>query len=206
MRLATLAVGVLLVAAPVALASHPDRFFEAKANLDADPALERVRGEEGSSVDHKSWYGRVSIIDVCGGKERVYRVTRSLRHVVDGSVVQADGRGRREVLGVVTGAEREGQARLVRLVGRRGVCQRMRELFEYDMSRPPQPPPPAFELTSFTVEISELEPRFAGREIRLIEQYQLAGMLSSRQRESLYRYVRARDLYVRYRTTLRTIP
>jgi hypothetical protein len=199
--------GAVLATAPVAFASHPDRLVELRANLDADRALERVVGAEGSTVDHDRFFADVKLFDVCAGREREHRLTATYVRLGDVKIVQADGRGRREVLAVVNGRENEGEAKLVRLVARRGsACPVPRALFAYRADRRPFLPPQLLPLVNFRVEVVELERRYRGRELRLTEYYQARGMLSSRTRELLYRYVRSSDRYVHYRTTAGGIP
>lgn len=201
-RLAGLAPAALLALAPAALAAHPDRFWELSTNLDGDAALERVRAEEGSSVDHRESYARVLIVDRC----RTYLVVRSTVRIVTAEPVQADGRGRREVLALAVGRHDEGQAALVRLHGRAGTCPRLRALFRYDAAKPPLPPPPGFAIAAVTVAVADLDRRHPGSELRLVEQYTLGPMLSSLRRETRYRYVRPRDRYERYATSVTRVP
>jgi hypothetical protein len=203
----SLMAGALLTTAPVAFAAHPDRLVELRANLDADPARERVVGVESTTVDHARSLAHVTIFDRCAGREREHRLTPTFLRLGDVKIVQADGRGRSEVLAVVNGTENEGEAKIVRLIRLPNTwCPVPRALFAYRADRPPAPRMTDLPLVNFRVAVVELERRYGGRELRLTEYYQARGMLSSRTRELLYRYVRAMDRYVRYRTTVGGTP
>ena len=200
---------LILAVAPAASAAHPSRFFEYKANLDADRALERVRAEEGASSDHATFYARVAIIDRCGGRVRRHDViahATTYSHVVTAELVQADARGPRELLAVVKGAAGRGAAKVVRLRQRSSSCPRPYALFSYDASQPADPPAPGFTAAGFRVEAVELARRYRGRELRLTEDFQMPPMLSSLQRETLFRYDVARDRYVAYATQTNRVP
>jgi hypothetical protein len=181
-----LAFVLALVAVPAALASHPSRLVETKANLDGDRAAERIVGVEDVSRDHSIWRASVRIVDRCGGRNRSYRVVAGFQRLGEAKAEQVDGRGAKEVLGVVYSVSAgDGVARLVRLVRRPG---------------------PGFDLVQFTVEVVELDTRHPGRELRLTELFQTPPMLSSVHREKLYRYARARDTYVLYETNIHRVP
>lgn len=197
---------VALLAAPAALASHPSQQREVKANLDGDRALERIVGVEDVSSDHSTWRASVRVVDRCGGRNRTHRVAAGFQRLGEAKAEQADGRGAKEVLGVVYSVSaREGVARLARLVNRSGRCPTLRTLFEYSAAES-EPPAPEFELAQFTVDVVGLESRYLGRELRVTELFQAPPMLSSIHREKLYRYVRARDRYVLYATNTHRVP
>jgi hypothetical protein len=201
-----LVVLLALLAAPAALASHPSQHRELKANLDGDRALERVIAVEDVSRDHSIWRASVRIVDRCAGRNRSYQVAAGFQRLGEAKAEQVDGRGPKEVLGVVySPTATDGVARLVRLVSRPGRCPALRTLFAYTAARTDRPAS-GFELTQFTVEIVELDARYPGRELRLTELFQTPPMLSSIHREKLYRYVRARDGYVLYATNTHRIP
>lgn len=210
MRRAAFFVAAVLVAVPAAEASHPSRQLTLRANLDGDRAVERVVATEDVSFDHSSVTSRVVVVDTCRG-ERTHTVVHARASLLQARFVQADGRGRPEVLAAVggplgAGALVDGKARVVRLVSFRGRCPALRALFSYNAASPPQPAPAGFLLSSFEVTPDELEPRFRGREVRLVEWYRSGAALSSRVRTSVYRYAAARDRYVLLRTFLATTP
>jgi len=208
MRRAAFVVAAVLVAVPAAGASHPSRQLTLRANLDGDRAIERVVATEDASFDHSEFASRVVVVDACRG-ERTHRVVQARTSLLAARFVQADGRGRAEVLGAVggpLGAVVDGRARVVRLVPVRGRCPALRALFSYNASSPPQPAPTGFLLSSFEVTPDELEPRFRGREVRLVEWYRSGAALSSQVRTSVYRYAAVRDRYVLLRSFLATVP
>jgi hypothetical protein len=201
-----LVVFLALVAAPAALASHPSQHRQLTVNLDHDRALERVVADEEVSRDHSIWRASVRIVDRCGGRNRSYRVAGGFQRLGEAKAEQVDGRGAKEVLGVVYSVSAaDGAARLVRLVSRPGRCPALRTLFEYVAAKSERPGP-GFALVQFTVEVVELEARYPGRELRLTELFQTPPMLSSVHREKLYRSVRTRDTYVLYDTNTHRVP
>jgi hypothetical protein len=201
-----LVIVLALVAVPAALASHPSRLVETKANLDGDRAAERIVGVEDVSRDHSTWRASVRIVDRCGGRERSYPVVAGFPRLGEAKAEQVDGRGAKEVLGVVYSVSAgDGVARLVRLVGRRGRCGALRTLFSYVAAKSDRPGP-GLDLVQFTVEVVELDTRHPGRELRLTELFQTPPMLSSVHREKLYRYARSRDTYVLYDTNVHRVP
>jgi hypothetical protein len=208
MRRAAFVVAAVLVAVSAAGASHPSRQLTLRANLDGDRAIERVVATEDVSFDHSAATSRVVVVDTCRG-ERTHPVVQARAFLLQARFVQADGRGRAEVLAAVggpLGAVVDGKARVVRLVPVRGRCPALRALFSYDAASPPQPAPAGFVLSSFEVTPDELEPRYRGREVRLVEWYRSGGALSSQVRTSVYRYAAGRDRYVLLRSFLATIP
>jgi hypothetical protein len=201
-----LVVVLALLAVPAALASHPSRLIETKANLDADRTAERIVGVEDVSRDHSIWRANVRIVDRCGGRNRSYRVVAGFQRLGEAKAEQVDGRGAKEVLGVVYSlSARDGVARLVRLVSRPGRCPALRTLFDYVAAKSDRPGP-GFDLVQFTIEVVELDARRQGRELRLTELFQTPPMLSSVHREKLYRYVRTRDTYALYETNIHRVP
>jgi hypothetical protein len=207
-RRAAFVVATVLVAVPAAGASHPSRQLTLRANLDGDRAIERVVATEDVSFDHSAATSRVVVVDTCRG-ERTHPVVQARASLLQARFVQADGRGSAEVLaaaGGPLGAVVDGKARVVRLVPVRGRCPALRTLFSYNAASPPQPAPAGFLLSSFEVTPDELEPRFRGREVRLVEWYRSGAALSSRVRTSVYRYAAARDRYVLLRSFLATVP
>ena len=201
-----LVVVLALVVVPAALASHPSRLIETKANLDADWASERIVGMEDVSRDHSIWRASVRIVDRCGGRNRSYRVVAGFQRLGEARAEQVDGRGAKEVLGVVYSVSAgDGVARLVRLVSTPGRCPALRTLFDYVAAKSDRAGP-GFDLVQFTVEVVELDARYPGRELRLTELFQTPPMLSSVHREKLYRYVRPRDTYLLYETNIHRVP
>jgi hypothetical protein len=204
-----LLLAALLAAAivPAAFAAHPSQLRETKANLDRDRALERIVGTEDVSSDHSVWRASVAVVDRCRGRDRSLLVLDGYQRLETARALQADGRGARETLGLLRGpAVGAGEARLVRLVARAGRCPSLRTLFRYAAARAEPGPVPELRLIWFTVDVVELARRYSGREIRLIEQFSMPPKLSSVHRETLYRHVRARDVYVAYATRTHRVP
>jgi hypothetical protein len=209
MRRAAFSVAALLVAVPAAGASHPSRQLTLRANLDGDPAIERVVASEDVSFDHSQLSARVVVFDTCRGRQRALPVVDARASLLAARFVQADGRGRAELLGAVGGPlgnVADGKARVVRLIAVRGGCPRLRTLFSYAASSPPLPAPDGFVLSSFEVNPDELERRYRGREVVLVEWYRSGAALASRARTSVYRYAVARDRYVLLRSFVATVP
>jgi hypothetical protein len=197
---------VALVVVPAALAAHPSRLIEVKANLDADRAPERIVGVEDVSSDHSVWRASVRVVDRCAGRSRTHQLVGGFQRLGEAKAEQADARGAKEVLGVLYNVSaNDGIARLVRLAGRSQRCPTLRTLFQYRGRQSPRPAPEA-ELVQFTVDLVELDSSRPGRELRVTELFQIPPMLSSIHRESLYRYVRARDGYVLYETNTHRVP
>lgn len=198
---------VAAAAVPAAFAAHPSQLRETKANLDRDRALERIVASEDVSSDHSVWRASVAVVDRCRGRDRSLLVLDGYQRLETARAVQADGRSARETLGVLRGlAAGAGEARLVRLVARAGRCPSLRTLFSYVAARAEPGPVPELRLTWFTVDLAELERRYPGRELRLVEQFSMPPMLSSVRRETLYRHVRTRDVYVAYATRTHRVP
>jgi hypothetical protein len=199
---------VALGVVPAALAGHPIVSSVMRANLDADAALEEAIAEYGpTDVAHTSYIAGVAIRDTCGRRARVHALAVvNVPARASARVAQADGRGRREVLGEIDVSAGGGEAAVARLVDRPGRCPTARKLFAYSSAAPPLPPPAGFPITSIDIDVVELARAYSGRELRLVERYQIRGMLSSRVRETLYRYVPRLDRYARYRTRLYAIP
>ena len=209
MRRAALIVATVLVAVPAAGASHPSRQVTLHANLDADRALERVVAREDSSVDHTELSARVAVVDFCGGRSRTLGLVSGRASLLAARFFQADGRGRVEVLAAVGGPIGEvgqGAAKVVRLVAARGGCPRVRALLAYSASSPPFPTPEGFVLSSFEIRPDEVESRYPGREIVLVEWYRSGAALASRVRTSTYRYATAKDRYVLLKSFVTTVP
>jgi hypothetical protein len=209
MRRAAFIVATVLVAVPAGGASHPSREITLRANLDGDRAVERVVATEDSSVDHSELSARVAVLDRCAGRERTLRVADGRASLLAARFLQADGRGRAEVLGAVggpLGTVGAGAAKVVRLVAVRRGCPRLRALFSYSASSPPLPAPEGFLLSSYELRPDELEARYRGRELVLVEWYRSGAALSSRVRTSTYRYATSNDRYVLLKSFVATVP
>ncbi len=205
--LAALGVALALLAgeignAPAAPSCHPS-FTDPllRANLDRDPALEVVTGTNVSCA-HEIAFG---VTDECRGRRKEHRLPgrglRNERKVVEANRL-ADGREFLYILRQPDSAAPElGTAALVHLARiAPGSCPVPRLLFWYQADRPPIPPPRGITLSAFDVEVMELNARYKGMEIRLVELF--SGRSTVRRRITLLRYSRGTDRYVIYSSTL----
>ena len=181
-------------------------------NLDGDAGRERVT----TSTRPDRVFGRRTIVrisDRCPGG--------SLRRVVSGrnerlqflKVVNADTRRAKEVFFTIRSgaAGRGGESRLVawRRTGDPRVCRTPQYLFRYSIDRATRRPRGTESVAGFDVTLGERESRFPGREVLLRERFVRAGeafCCPSVTKRSFYRYDRAGDRYVKYRTSVRRGP
>jgi hypothetical protein len=219
----TASAALLLACCGIALAgsSAPRR-----ANLDSDPALERVVAQklcqtpDGSVSAPQPACGknqfpgrRIAVEDTCNGAPYTLAIS-SVQDFVDRlRVVEADGStGRREVFfDIRSGATgRGGEARVVAFrAGGTGGCLRAVDLFRYPtratLGRVPRG---ASGHDSWSPVLRQFSRRYRGLEIRLTETYvdrDDAFCCPSFLRVTYFRYDRARKRYRRYRSAVRRI-
>ena len=198
-------------ARPVVPASYP--LFA--ANLDSDPARERILLLKGEGL-------AVGIEDPRSrGRSCTERVTPGFEGREPRlRVVEATGRAPREVLYRGDwGDNRFGELGLIYVAGRNerpGKCLHISRPFRYVAWRTcPRScgwsaglaPPPGYVVGSFRVQLRDLERRFPGREIRLVEPYfrperKLEG--ADRRRTTLFRCC-SRGRYVPYATRVERV-
>ena len=86
-------------------------------------------------------------------------------------------------------------------------CRRARSLFKYRSTRPTRRPRGTIgEVSAFSVKVRERARRYRGKEVVLGESFLREGeppCCGSVRKLTYWRYSRARDKYVRYRTVVR---
>ena len=199
---------VAAAATGVALAAHPARIEQRRANLDTDRPLEMVRISEVPSVNHASSTAGVTVVDRCGGRARRYAIVSetggSPIRVGSVEVVNADGVTRRPELFAWIGGGRPGSGivsvhRMDRVRGR--ACPRPRVLLRYAAQTPPDPLA-GLTLVAVSASIGD-SAAHRGLEVQIVEQWRSLGDLPARTERRLdYRYDAARGRYVRFATKL----
>jgi hypothetical protein len=170
------------------------------ANLDADPALERLVPEP---VEDRFGFvqRRVLLEDDCG--PRSYRLMGPHDTIETLRVLEADGDdGRPEVL-VEGRSGASGRAGTTRIARAGAPCAPPRILFSYSSLDPRPKPPRGTYVTGYGVSVRDYSSDHRGREIRLQESLVRNGeppLAASRRRLSYWRYSRAGDRWVRYRS------
>jgi hypothetical protein len=221
------------VALPVALAlllsltslAGGDEAGPLSVNLDGDPTLERVVGQQlcessdgslglpqPSCPEDQFLRRRVVIEDTCDGKPYTRDIS-SVQDTVDRlRVINADGATRRPEIffDMRSGATgRGGDVRLVRYDPTDGSCWQPHRLFRYPtratLGRIPRG---AEGRIGFSPFLGNFSKRFGGREIRMIETYvdrDDAFCCPSFRRVTYFRFRFGTDRYVRYRTRVSRI-
>jgi hypothetical protein len=197
------------------------------ANLDSDPALERVvprqlcEAADGTLTasppacsDDQFPRRRIEVEDSCGGKPYVFAIS-SVQDFVDRlRITNADGTTKRPEIffDIRSGATgRGGEALVVRILDERPgqVCPRVEVLFRYPSKSTLGPiPRGAVGHDSWSPVLRDFTHHYRGKEIRLIETYvdrDDAFCCPSFKRVSYFRFSRAKDAYVRYRTRVSRI-
>jgi hypothetical protein len=214
--LAVLSPGWLALAAPESPRS---------ANLDSDPALERIvprrlcEASDGRVTappcnDEQFPRRRIEVEDSCDDRPYTFAISSVQDFVGRLRVTNADGRTKRPEIffDLRSGATgRGGESQVVRIVNDRqvGVCPRIEILFRYPskttLGRIPRG---AAGRDSWSPVLRDFSRRYRGKEIRLSETYvdrNDAFCCPSFERLSYFRFARARDEYVRYRTRVSRI-
>jgi hypothetical protein len=223
LNVCAIAFSALVAGSTLAAAQGANRTIS--ANLDSDHALERVvprrvcESADGALTvppcsDEQFPRRRVEVEDACDGKPYTFAIS-SVQDFVDRlRVTNADGRTKRPEIffDIRSGATgRGGEARVVRIANDRpvGPCPRTKVLFRYpSKSTLGRIPRGAAGRDSWSPVLRDLTHRYRGKEIRLVETYvdrNDAFCCPSFERLSYFRFARARDKYVRYRTRVRRI-
>jgi hypothetical protein len=216
-----LVLALVLVPAAVAGGDSPG---PVTANLDNDPELERVvpqdvcqtlkgnlRAAPPACTENEFLRHRIAIEDSCSGGQPLQTSISGVQDTVDRlRVTEADGKTKRPEIffDMRSGATgRGGEIRLVRYSPpARIACHgaRVHRLFRYPsratLGRIPRG---AVGHDSFSALLGDYEKRYAGKEIRVIETYvdhDDAFCCPSFRRITNFRFSRARDEYVRYRS------
>jgi hypothetical protein len=164
------------------------------ANLDRDARLERILRVNISCAHEASLW----IADVCGGRRREHRV-RGGGFLQGFQVSEANARadGKELVVGFQPQKPTEryrGSVVVAHLERpRAGACPRLVYLFAHDL----EAPPPARSLTNLLVELTQLEPASASKELRIVEVYGAQG-----RRETRARHDGRTGRYAVYETTV----
>jgi hypothetical protein len=182
-----------------------------RGDLDGDRGRETVEAVrvDLEGVDDPFDRTAIRVSDSCRGRFVTRRVAGPQDNLATLRLRAADTRPGREILvDLRSGASgRLGEARLV--AWRRGgaSCRRPRSLFTYLSDRPTSSPPGATgEVSFFSLRLRNASARYGGVEVVLFERFLKRGdpvCCGSIRKTSLFRYSRARDRYVRYRTTIR---
>ena len=203
LRLAALVLALLAVAGGTASALYqPAR---ANGDLDGDGDKEIARAIDANGDGQRT---AVHIRDDCPDGSEIDRLVSGVEDdLAFLKLYRADTRRGAEVfIDLRSGATgRVGQARLVAWrASPDGQCPRPRYLFRYFSSRASRPPRGASENSSFAMQVRNVTDRYRGREIVLDEFYVTreipAGCCPSFQKRRLFRYSRALDRYVHYKT------
>jgi hypothetical protein len=209
---------------PLTCIASGDEAGPLSANLDADPALERVVGQQlcqssdgslhlptPSCAEDQFLRHKVVIEDMCNGMP-YSRDISSVQDTVDRlRVTNADGSTQRPeiFLDMRSGATgRGGDVRVVRY-DPNGSCWKPHRLFRYPSSATLGPIPRGADgRVGFSPFLGNFSKRYGGREVRMIETYvdrDDAFCCPSFRRVTYFRYSGFRDRYIRYRTRVSRI-
>jgi hypothetical protein len=209
-----------LVAAPIlalALAAPAAGLFKPKSlsgNLDSDANVEKVVAERVPDpvdpADDALAQTAVDVIDNCGGTEIKTRVAGPQEALVALKLVDADTHPGKDVFADLrSGASgRVGEIRLVSWRPTSGApnCAAAHDLFKYRSNHPTHRPANTVAMSDFVVAIKDFTRRFRGNELRLSEGWATrtdALCCPTYEKLSFYRYVKARDRFIRYHTELK---
>ena len=203
------ALSALLAAASAYAPAAGAQVAPVVANLDGDPAVERVVPRNTENANGRAWgLWHFVLVDSCDGATRRYRLSPRYTGPDRLEVRQVDWYTRRpEVFFELRlgGGGHIGVAKVVRLAGRAGRgCPTPVTLFRYSTHDPPFADPKGFGgPVDFRVEISNRTTRYRGSEIRLEERYirPYASLADHRRRRvTLFRFSPLRNRYVPYST------
>ena len=215
-RPAILAVPVLVLA----LAAPASGLFRAKSvsgNLDSDANIEKAVAEKvpdpTDPTDDTLVQTAVDIVDQCGANQVSTRVAGPQEALVELKLVDADTHAGKDVLADLrSGASgRVGEIDLVSWRPNPGAtpCGLPRYLFKYNSAHPTHRPPHTIAMTDFVVSVKDFTRRFRGNELRLSEGWATpndALCCPTYEKLSFYRYVKAKDRFVRYHSELKRNP
>jgi hypothetical protein len=161
---------------------------EVSVNLDRDAAKEQVVAADLHDCAHTHFEAYVHILDSCHGAWRTFDLDSDGEVLQQFRIANADGRTKRPEVFFVTvirGPVMRGIAEVVRLDGRPPACARARALFRYV---------PAAGVQTFDAQLKDVTRKFPGLEVVLTESREVAQTVTT------YRYDRARDRYVVYKS------
>lgn len=206
-RLAPIALLALALAAPASAFVEP---VLKRGDLDGDAQLETVRARPfGPPGDFRRTQVRVT--DRCPGAvdRRVAPIHDNLELL---RLKRADLRKGSEVFMILRDGARGvlGEARLVAWRPRDGQpCREPKPLFVYDSDRHTHTPPGGNgDIAFFTASIRDIARRFRGLEIAVDERFTRPAdppSFGSIKKVTYWRYSRARDRYLHYRTVVRRL-
>src|SRR5689334_1431794 len=213
-RPAILAATLLALALLAAPASGLFRSKTVSGNLDSDANIEKVVAEKvpdpTDPTDDTLAQTAVDVIDQCGPTEFHVRIAGPQEALVELKLVSADTHAGKDILADLRSgaAGRVGEVDLVswRPVSGGTPCAQPHYLFKYRSAHPTHPPPHTVAMTDFVVDVKDFTRRFGGNELQLSEGWATrtdALCCPTYEKLSFYRYVKARDRYVRYHTELR---
>jgi hypothetical protein len=183
-------------------------------NLDSDSNIEKVVAERvpdpADPNDDTLAQTAVDVVDQCGSTEIRVRIAGPQEALAELKLVDADTYPGKDVLADLrSGASgRVGEVRLVSWRPSSGtpVCAAAHDLFKYRSSHPTHRPPHAVAMSDFVVSVKNFTRRFRGNELRLSEGWATSAdplCCPTYEKLSFYRYVKARDRFVRYHTELK---
>lgn len=222
---AMVAAALLLACAGLASGHDSHSPKPVDANLDADPALERVvardlcQAADGSIVakpicnPNEVQRHRIEVEDACGGGRRVIQLSNVVDYVLQLNVTDVDaGPTRREIfLDVRSGATgRGGAAGVVRLSGAGpDGCAAPRWLLRYPAKATAGAlPRGAVARASWGLNLANYKKTYDGKEVRVGETYVDRNdgyCCPTFMRFSYFRFDRAKDRYVRFATRVKRI-
>jgi hypothetical protein len=203
------ALAALVLAAPaLGFRGVSDR----NGDLDGDAAKETAYTErvDVPGVEDDFDPGVIRIKDTCGAEVVDQRISARHDGVATLKLRRIDTRRGAEVFyDMRSGASaRQGEAKVVAWRRRSGTpCRKARALFKYRSTKPTRAPRGTTgEVSGFVVKVGERARRYRGKEVILAETFLRRGEPSccgSVKKISYWRYSRARDKYLRYRTVVK---
>jgi hypothetical protein len=210
----------VLVAALIlalALAAPAAGLFKPKTvsgNLDSDANIEKAVAERvpdpTDPSDDTLAQTAVDIVDKCGSNDLQVRVAGPQEALVTLKLVDADTHPGKDVLADLRSgaAGRAGEIDLVswRPTTDPQMCAAPHYLFKYKSNHPTHRPAGTVAMTDFVVSLKDFTRRFRGNELRLSEGWATRTdplCCPTFEKLSFYRYVPARDRFIRYHTELK---
>ena len=214
MRRPAILAALILALTFAAPASGLFREKSVSGNLDSDSNIEKVVAERVPDPtdpnDDTLAQTAVDVVDQCGSTEVRVRIAGPQEALAELKLVDADTHPGKDVLADLrSGASgRVGEVRLVswRPTSGTPICAEAHDLFKYQSAHPTHRPPHSVAMTDFVVSVKNFTRRFRGNELRLSEGWATrtdALCCPTYEKLSFYRYVKARDRFVRYHTELK---